>query len=945
MSRMIAGIYEIERPLGSGGVGTAYLGWHMRLNKQIVLKADRRTLATKPESLRREVDMLKGLSHTYIPQVYDFVEQDGVVYTVMDYIDGESLDKPLKRGERFAQPQVIRWACQLLEALCYLHSRTPYGILHGDIKPANIMLRPNGDICLIDFNIALALGENGAVKAGSSRGYASPEQYGTDSLAASGADMTQTISDPERTETMSVGSSGSSSKGKLLDARSDVYSLGATLYHLLSGVRPAAEAGEVVALGKEICGSPVSNIIRKAMMKEPEERYQTAEEMLDAFRQLYQKDERTIRHRRSIKAAAAAFAMLFAGSGICALIGSRQMGQIQEALALSEYSAGALRKGNVGEAVSLALQAIPNEKDIFSGTMTAEAQKALTDALGVYELSDGFHVLNTVTLPAEPFCLSISPQGTYFAAISAYKAEVYETKTQRLVAELETRRSALADVIFEDETHILYASNKGIAKYDLETKQTEWIGEAATALALSEDGTSVAAIDKDADHAVIYRTKDGSKKAEYFFEGRHMQVAENDLFADPENSVFELSEDGSILAISFSDGSLSLFDENGELPVFEAPEYECFEGGFCGSQFAFTAYKRGECVFGMADAENAVYQEGYRSGNLLHLRADSRGIYLSDGNVLIQLNLKTGEEKELAYTGDKEITGFAVGDSYCFVTTEDGGFSIYNAKAEQMSIWQDEEKWDFAETAGNYAVLANRNGSSVRIMELQNHAEAQLLQYDARYGHDEARLSEDRKTVMLFGIQGFQIYDMDGRLLEEDSFPEPEKIYDQQFEKDTQGSRLKVIWYDGIVRYYSAADGSLLSEEQGKIPEKDLYEEFFTDCYRIESSLHVPPKVYALKSGKFVGMLEEEAYLTYVTQMGKYLITEYVSAEGERYGLLLNERLETLAYLPDLCDISGEMLIFDDKAGNLRQSRLYSVQELIALGENKEVQRKEKRLS
>lgn len=119
--------------------------------------------------------MLKGLSHIYIPQVYDFVQENGVVYTVMDFIDGESLDHVLKRGQALSQPQVIRWACQLLEALVYLHGRPPHGILHGDIKPANIMLRPNGDICLIDYNIALALGEDGAVRAGFSRGYASPE--------------------------------------------------------------------------------------------------------------------------------------------------------------------------------------------------------------------------------------------------------------------------------------------------------------------------------------------------------------------------------------------------------------------------------------------------------------------------------------------------------------------------------------------------------------------------------------------------------------------------------------------------------------------------------------------------------------------------------------------------------------------------------------------------
>lgn len=178
MPQVIAGIYEIQEQIGAGGGGVVYLGRHLRLEKQIVLKADRHTLDTKPEILRREVDMLKGLSHRYIPQVYDFVQENGVVYTVMDYIDGESLDKLMKRGEQVPQPQVIRWACQLLEALDYLHSRPPYGILHGDIKPANIMLRPGGDICLIDYNIALALGENGAVRVGYSRGYASPEHYG-----------------------------------------------------------------------------------------------------------------------------------------------------------------------------------------------------------------------------------------------------------------------------------------------------------------------------------------------------------------------------------------------------------------------------------------------------------------------------------------------------------------------------------------------------------------------------------------------------------------------------------------------------------------------------------------------------------------------------------------------------------------------------------------------
>lgn len=105
MSQIIAGMYEIDRQIGAGGGGVVYLGRHLRLDKQIVLKADKRRLSTDTEALYREVNVLKDLSHTYIPQVYDFVQEDGIVYTVMDYIDGESLDKMLGRGRSPRSPR------------------------------------------------------------------------------------------------------------------------------------------------------------------------------------------------------------------------------------------------------------------------------------------------------------------------------------------------------------------------------------------------------------------------------------------------------------------------------------------------------------------------------------------------------------------------------------------------------------------------------------------------------------------------------------------------------------------------------------------------------------------------------------------------------------------------------------------------------------------------
>ena len=192
----IASTYRIIGEIGSGGGGVVYLAEHLRLGKKVVLKADRRKLTSDPEMLRREVDALKGLSHTYIPQVYDFLSESDIVYTVMDYIEGESFDRYLKRGERFSQAQVVEWACQLLEALQYLHNRPPHGILHADIKPANVMLTPAGDIRLIDFNIALSLGEEGTIAVGRSFGYASPEHYGLDYSSSS---ETQHIKNDDKT--------------------------------------------------------------------------------------------------------------------------------------------------------------------------------------------------------------------------------------------------------------------------------------------------------------------------------------------------------------------------------------------------------------------------------------------------------------------------------------------------------------------------------------------------------------------------------------------------------------------------------------------------------------------------------------------------------------------------------------------------------------------------
>jgi len=1053
MAQIIAGLYELEEKIGAGGGGVVYLGRHIRLDKQVVLKADKRTLSVGAEKLRREVDLLKGLSHTYIPQVYDFVQEDGVVYTVMDYIRGESLDKLLARHELPTQAQLVKWACQLLEALVYLHNRPPYGILHGDIKPANIMLRPDGDMCLIDFNIALALGEEGAVKVGFSRGYASPEHYGADYLAgnqsaavgsnsvfrdssflghrsrrrdsgktSSGDGSAKAVIEdksgktaainragktaapghagkasaddgPEKTEVLDgagktvstdgseetvvlenagkvaatdgsektvlltennagkssgqisgrtsgqtssrSGSSTCGEKGILLDVRSDIYSLGATLYHLISGRRPAQDAREVEPLGPEICSEAVAAILRKAMAPQPRDRYQTAEDMLADFRRLHRQDRRTVKHIRRMVTAAAVLTGGFLVGGVCVFIGLKQMEQRQGALALAEYSANALSEGDVDLAVRLALQAIPEGNSILEAPVAAEAQKALTDALGVYDLADGFKSAYTIELAGAPFDLSLSPEGTRLAVVYGYEAAVYDLDSQERIATLAIQQSALSDCLFTDEDHVVYAGQDGVALYDLAAQKTVWTGEVATTLAVSADGSTVAAVNRDADHAVIYHTADG-KKAECSFNGLHMAVAANDIFADPKDSVFALNDGGNLLAVSFSNGGLMILNlENREedLILYDASDYRHFAGGFCGKYFAFAA-GGDSALFGLVDTEEAVFVGGMESDDDFLLKADEDGIYLGNGNVLVELDPFTLEKAEVAYTGSFDLTNFAIGGQYAVAATKDNHFSFYNSGAHLMSTESGSQNADFLALEGAYAVIGNRTEQTLRVMRLESHEDAQLASYDARYAHDEARVSADGKTVMLFGYEEFCVCDMDGGVLARVELPDADQIYDQQFVKGEGdgGSWLEVIWYDGTRRCYSASDGSLLSQEMGEAPDKDLYEEFYVGQYRIASSLHAAPEVYDRESGRLAATLEGDAYLTYVTQAGEYIITEYISAAGERYGLLLDQRFQTLAYLPGLCDVAGDRLVFDDQSGNLRQSRLYSLQELVEIG-------------
>lgn len=958
MSRMIADTYEIGEEIGAGGGGVVYLGTHVRLGKRIVLKEDRRSLSAKPETLRREVDALKDLSHTYIPQVYDFIQEDGSVYTVMDYIPGESVDKILDRDGKIPQPRVVEWACELLDALSYLHNRPPYGILHGDIKPANIMVTPENDIRLIDFNIALALGEEGAVRVGFSRGYASPEHYGLDystpytTITTTRGPKAETKTEVP-TDTLSAAANPNDStlreaapppkrekKTILLDVRSDIYSVGATLYHMLLGVKPDWDAKQVAPIPKGSCSPAVAAIIAKAMAPDPNQRYQTAQEMWQAFRQLHTKDPRVIRLHRLMTFTAVLLAGTFLAGGSSTFIGLRRMERQENAYALAEYSANALRSGDVGGAIDYALQALPLEPDIFDPPYTPQAQKALTDALGVYELADGFQAYTALPLPSAPLKVELSPSGKRLAVFYAYEVAVYDLDTIEQLVTLPMEESALADVFFVGEDTLVYAGAGGIRAYSLAEQRELWSGQPATTLSVSADGSRVAAVYKDDDHATIYNMTDGSIYQTISF-GEHRPTAiPNDRFIVSKYDLFALNADGTFLAASFADGALLIFDATktlGDLTIFPASDYTNFNGGFYDRYLAFACTDSNQhSMFDITDAISGVRIGGFEDTRPFHVQTKTDGIYLSHDDTVIQLDPETYEQTEVAYLEQETISGFSVGTDYTLVASEANNYALFHTGAVLTTSGTAAYPCHFLAAAGDYALLGSRDTPDLRIFQREDHRTADVFSYDPTYQHDEARISADRSTVMLFDAERFRLYTITGELLADVTLPDAANIYDQQYRRDETGSRLEVIYYDGTIRAYSAVDGSLLSETKGDPKDPNLTEEFYTDRYRIVWQLYQPPQVYDREAGELVCELEKDDALGYVTQVGDQIITQYFPADAQDkpYGLLLDADCNTLARLPYLSDVWDNTLFFDFPTGIVRQSRIYSIDELLSMARN-----------
>lgn len=288
--------YKILSEVGHGGMSVVYLAINERANKTWAVKEIRKDGVCDFEAVKQglvvETDMLKKLNHSHLPSIIDVIDTEDSFLIVMDYIEGKSLQSVLKHGGAQSTDLVIEWGKQLCDVLGYLHSREP-AIIYRDMKPANVMLKPDGNITLIDFGTAREFKNRSMVEDTTclgTRGYAAPEQFG--------------------------------GRGQT-DARTDIYCLGATLYHLITGHSPAEPPYEIKPLSywdPAFAGSGLEMIINKCCQQDPDARYQTCAELMYDLEHVSDMDYSTQRSRR-MKWTAFVASVVLCAVGVTGMIG------------------------------------------------------------------------------------------------------------------------------------------------------------------------------------------------------------------------------------------------------------------------------------------------------------------------------------------------------------------------------------------------------------------------------------------------------------------------------------------------------------------------------------------------------------------------------------------------------------------------------------------------
>ncbi len=304
------GHYQVRTILGSGGMGEIYLAQDLTLERSVALKVLPPHLALDSDRMRRFVQEAKAasaLSHPNVAHIYEIAKSDGISFIALEYVEGQTLEARIKTSP-LSPPEIVEIALQVGDALEAAHAK---GIVHRDVKPANIMVTPRGRVKVLDFGLA---------KMGAA---------GTERLAVSGAVPVKT--EPGVLMGTADYMSPEQALGQEVDARTDIFSLGAAMYEMSTGRRPFSGRTTGETLDRIIHQEPsiaelstkippdLARIIRKCLQKDPERRYRSARELILDLNELKQRlaastgptpISATPGHRQSIAARRSAIAGL-----------------------------------------------------------------------------------------------------------------------------------------------------------------------------------------------------------------------------------------------------------------------------------------------------------------------------------------------------------------------------------------------------------------------------------------------------------------------------------------------------------------------------------------------------------------------------------------------------------------------------------------------------------
>lgn len=251
-SNLLNNRYELKNKLGRGGSSQIYFAYDREKRKNRAVKIlDKLQNGQMYYIVKKEAELIRKLRYPYFPEVEEIIETENTCYIVMEYLEGETLDKILERQVRVSRDEVIKWAKDLCLMLGFLHHCSP-PVIYCDMKPANIMLQSGGNLRLLDFGAAWEWEEGKTqILSLGTRGYAAPEQ-----LDGSG----------------------------IVDERTDIYCLGMTMYHLLTGEDPCELSRRKYMLlrhKRHLLYGKLEKVIRKCIEQDPVRRYQSCEELFN----------------------------------------------------------------------------------------------------------------------------------------------------------------------------------------------------------------------------------------------------------------------------------------------------------------------------------------------------------------------------------------------------------------------------------------------------------------------------------------------------------------------------------------------------------------------------------------------------------------------------------------------------------------------------------------